>query len=98
MARLSGLVLIAYLWLGTQPASVQADAGSGKQRIAKDPNERVCEDIIAVGSRLAMKRVCATRAQWEETRRLDREALDNAQRQAADPCKMILTHTGPATC
>ena len=48
-----------------------------------DPNERICEDIILTGSRLTKKRFCGTRAQWEERRRLDREAVEAAQR---SPC------------
>lgn len=98
MAKLSSFVLTGALLLGTQPASVQAGAGSDKQKIAKDPNERVCEDITAVGSRLAVRRVCGTRAEWAEKRKLDREAIDDAQRRAADPCNAILTHSGPPAC
>ena len=45
-----------------------------------DPNERICEKIKPVGSRLATKKVCATRAEWEDYRRQDRDALDKAQR------------------
>ena len=33
-------------------------------RPAEDPNERVCEKQTVVGSRLAVRRVCATRAEW----------------------------------
>lgn len=45
-----------------------------------DPNEKVCEKITMVGSRLATKRICATRAEWADYRRQDRDALDKAQR------------------
>ena len=34
----------------------------------KDPNERICETQGVVGSRLATRRVCATRAEWAERR------------------------------
>jgi hypothetical protein len=98
MVRLWSFVPIGALLLGTLPASVQADTAPRKQRIAKDPNERICEDITVIGSRLAVKRVCATRAEWAEKRKLDREAIDNAQRHAADPCNAILTHSGPPVC
>lgn len=48
-----------------------------------DPNEKICEKVPIIGSRLASKRFCATRAEWEERKRQDREALEAAQR---GPC------------
>ena len=56
---------------------------------AKDPNEKICEKQTIVGSRLATRRVCATRAEWAETRRLDKEAVDQGQRSAC-----MISHTG----
>jgi hypothetical protein len=46
-----------------------------------DPNEVICEKQHEIGSRLVTKRVCMTRAQWAEQRRLNREDLDRAQMQ-----------------
>ena len=63
-----------------------------------DPNEIVCEKIEVIGTRLGAKRVCATRAEWAEKRKLDREAVDNAQRSANGPCNATLTHTGAPAC
>jgi hypothetical protein len=54
-----------------------------------DKNQKICEDITPIGSRLATKRFCGTRAEWEDRRRQDREAIENAQR---SPC--VLTHNG----
>jgi hypothetical protein len=54
-----------------------------------DPNERICEKITPVGSRLATKRFCGTRAEWADRRRQDREALEAAQK---GPC--VITTTG----
>jgi len=48
-----------------------------------DPNERICETITPVGSRLATKRFCGTRTEWAEKKREEREALEAAQR---GPC------------
>lgn len=48
-----------------------------------DLNERICENITLTGSRLATKRFCGTRAQWEERRLLDRQAIEAVQR---SPC------------
>ena len=59
---------------------------------AKDPNEKICEDITMIGSRLAVKRVCATRAEWAEKRRRDREMIDTGQR--VRPCTQSESSTG----
>jgi hypothetical protein len=45
-----------------------------------DPDERICENIIVTGSRIAARRFCGTRAEWEEKRRLDRQMIDEIQR------------------
>ena len=44
-----------------------------------DPNEIVCEKQEQLGSRLAVKKVCMTRAEWAERRLQDRQAIDKAQ-------------------
>jgi TolA-binding protein len=44
-----------------------------------DPNEKVCQRVQALGSRLTAGRVCMTRSQWEERRRADREDAERAQ-------------------
>lgn len=64
----------------------------------KDPNERICEKQAVIGSRLATRKVCATRAEWEEKRRLDKETIDGAQRAANGPCQTVNTHSGAAAC
>jgi hypothetical protein len=58
-----------------------AQPPSSSQRPPPDPNERVCQDIIQTGSRLAKKRFCGTRQEWEDKRRQDREATEKAQTQ-----------------
>ncbi|MEO5972400.1 MAG: hypothetical protein ABIP91_03445 [Sphingomicrobium sp.] len=62
---------------------------------ARDPDEKVCEDITLVGSRLAVKRVCATRAQWAEKRRRDRDMVDQAQK---SPCVVASVNAGKPVC
>ena len=49
---------------------------------ALDPNEVVCEKQEVIGSRLAAKRICRTRAEWAEQRRIDREVVGRSQIQA----------------
>lgn len=65
-----------------------------------DPNEKVCENLTMVGSRLAKKRVCATRAEWEERRREDRQAVDQIQKQIVGPCQTTPGSRGggPVAC
>ena len=50
-----------------------------------DPDETVCEKVEVIGTRLASNRVCMTRAQWAEQKRLTREEIDRVQTQR--PCK-----------
>lgn len=49
--------------------------------VQRDPNEKICQIIKPTGSRLGGKKICATRAEWEEQKRLDREATEKAQTQ-----------------
>lgn len=77
-------------------ASVQSQEAPKPKK--GDPNEIVCEKIEVIGTRLGAKRVCATRAEWVEKRKLDREAVDQAQRSANGPCSATLSHTGAPAC
>ena len=60
---------------------VAADAIAAEPKAPRDPNEKICQVITPVGSRLATKKVCATRAEWEDKKRQDREATEKAQTQ-----------------
>jgi hypothetical protein len=62
-----------------------------------DPDEVVCEKITAIGSRVATKRVCATRAEWAEKRKLDKEATEQAQRMGNAPCQTTGSFSGSGT-
>jgi invasion protein IalB len=63
-------------WAQTSDQSTPAPSQAKK---TKDPNEIVCQKIEEIGSRLATKRVCMTRAEWAERQRLDRMDTDRAQ-------------------
>lgn len=52
-----------------------ATAGNG----AGDPNQMICMNVGETGSRLSHTRVCQTRAQWAEQRRLQRQDVEHAQ-------------------
>ena len=60
-----------------QDSQQQQQQQTGKK--AADPNEVVCEKQQETGSRLASERVCMTRSQWAEQRRLDRQDIEKAQ-------------------
>ena len=55
--------------------------GEHPAKKAPDPNEVVCEKQQEIGSRIATKRVCMTRSEWGEQRRLDRQDVEKAQSQ-----------------
>lgn len=58
--------------------AVAGDSAASKAKKG-DPNEVVCEKQEVLGSRLAVKRICKTRAEWAEQRRADREMVDKTQ-------------------
>lgn len=91
-ALMSSLAIVALIGL---PARGMSETTSKKRG---DPNEVVCEKIEVVGSRLAVRRICATRAEWVEKRKMDREIIDQVQRSANGPCNTVNTHTGAPAC
>lgn len=48
---------------------------------ATDPNEVLCEKAEEIGTRLVVKRVCMTRAQWAEQKRASRDVIERLQTQ-----------------
>lgn len=73
-------------------AADPAPPQSQNVRPPADPNQKVCEDITVVGSRLATKRICATRAEWAAQKQRDKEEVDRIQR---SPC---MPKGGTDTC
>jgi hypothetical protein len=76
-ARVGSAALVALV------GSILATAGAtaAEPKAPRDPNEKICQVITPVGSRLATKKICATRAEWEDKKRQDREATEKAQTQ-----------------
>ena len=74
---------VALAALAPAPAFAQDSQQQQQQqqtkRKAADPNEVVCEKQQDTGSRLTSERVCMTRSQWAEQRRLDRQEIEKAQ-------------------
>ena len=96
LVRLFALAIVAVI-----PAKAATPVAAQPQSsAASDPNEKICESLPVIGSRLAKKRVCATRAEWEEQRRQDRQAVDQIQKQiAGPPCSVVANkNTGALAC
>ena len=72
-AVLAGLVAAAIA------VPVAAQQGTGADKKARDPNEMFCEKSPVIGSRLATKKVCMTRAEWADRRLQDRQDVERAQ-------------------
>ena len=68
-----------------------ADQGTGRGP-SNDANEVICIKEAETGSRIAQRRVCRTRAQWDEHRRQLRQAIDQVQHQTQCP------HSDPNKC
>lgn len=74
-----------YLGLGLAAALVSivpavAQGTDDSKSKARNPNEVVCEKSGVLGSRLASKKTCMTRAEWAEQKRVERLELDKVQR------------------
>jgi hypothetical protein len=62
-----------------QPQQQQQQQQTAKP--AKDPNEVICERQEEIGSRLASTKICKTRAEWAEERRVSRMDVEKVQTQ-----------------
>ncbi len=78
VGRTAALIALANYSLAGAALAQSADKSP-----AARGNDKVCETITVTGSRIGAKRFCGTRAEWEERRRRDREAVEAAQR---SPC------------
>jgi hypothetical protein len=77
-------------------AGAQTAAPAPTQTPQADPNERICETITMIGSRLGKKRFCASRAEWEQMRLRDRQEVERAQ---MSPCvRQTNTMSGKPSC
>ena len=63
------------------PAAALAQSPQAPAGAKKDPNEIICEKQKIPGSRLAVAKVCKTRAEWADLRNQDRMDLERAQTQ-----------------
>lgn len=92
LVRLSVLAVAAMI-----PASLFA-GGTQPAAAAADPNEKLCENVTVVGSRLAQRRVCATRAEWARRRLRDRQDAEGIQRSLTGSLCAGTRANGSPTC
>ena len=77
---------IAGLILLSVPTSAQAPADTTTTGPNNDPDQIICRSETPVGSRLGRQRVCRTRAEWAEHRRMYRNSVERAQQQMQTSC------------
>jgi hypothetical protein len=66
--------------------------------MVRDPNEKVCEYVPLIGSRLAKKRTCATRAEWAQRRLQDRQDAEYIQKGITTATCTAAKTNGTSTC
>ncbi|HYE29520.1 MAG TPA: hypothetical protein VEA61_14970 [Allosphingosinicella sp.] len=77
------LILIAALLV---PTGALADGGSSSSGAsARKSTQMVCRPIKETGSRLSKRRICMTREQWAEQKRIMRSDLNQAQTRRLEP-------------
>jgi predicted secreted protein len=89
----SALAIVSSLMV-TDPISAQNPAPAATAKPAPtsdDANKLICQKVEVIGSRLAVKKVCMTQSQWDQTRLQDRQFVEKIQ---ASPC----VTTGPRRC
>lgn len=70
--------LMATTVLAQEGAAPQAD--SAKAPAAADADKEICKGEKPTGTRLAKKKVCRTKAEWDEYYRQQREETEQMQR------------------
>ncbi len=81
------------LWVGALFAS--QDSVSSAVTVPVPDTRRECRVIGETGSRLARRRICATRAEWIERDRLSRQRLSEAQTRQVAPTYDDLLRNSP---
>lgn len=77
------LAVLTFAMIASTPLPALADTSTPQL----DPNEVICRTERATGSRVALSRRCATRAQWLEDRRQQQaQAQERQQRQINPTC------------
>jgi hypothetical protein len=93
------LFVFSFLFAVTTFAPATAETSSPPPAAnATNSEKKVCQDIITTGSRLASKRFCGTKAEWEDRRQQDKDAVNQIQTRLNGPCSTINQHSGTPSC
>lgn len=96
MARPLATLSVVFAALLSTPTATPAQ---GVQPAKPDPSEeKICEKITVTGSRLATRKICATRAEWAERRRQDRDIVEGIQMLRLNPCNSVNQSKGGGNC
>lgn len=77
------MMLAALALLTGSPALAQTDpapAAAAASVTSTDDNKQICKKEKPTGSRLAAKKVCRTKAEWDEFYRQQRQETEQMQR------------------
>jgi hypothetical protein len=80
------------------PAASSAAAKETRPGANSDQSDKICENVAQIGSRLAKKRVCATRAEWVERRLQDRKDAEYLQKGITTATCTAAKTNGISTC
>ena len=91
-------VLAAASLVASASAAAQEPTPSAQEqpKAAAPKEDKYCETITMIGSRLAKKKFCGTRAEWADKRLQDRQAVDRIQTMPCMPDTR--TNTGRPSC
>jgi hypothetical protein len=73
------IVIFAALLASSAGWAQTPTSGGDTDEANFDPNETICQPVAQTGSRLSRARICMTRAQWAEQRRLTRQSVERTQ-------------------
>ncbi len=84
MVKFFSASLAVTLLAGTAAPAIAQTTNAAPQpaaptRTGPNPNEIICEKQEVLGSRLASRKVCHTRAEWADLKLQDRQELEKAQ-------------------
>lgn len=80
------------------PAAATAAPDETEVKANSDQDEKVCENVTQIGSRLSKKRICATRAEWAERRLQDRKDAEYIQKGITTATCTAVKTNGASTC
>jgi hypothetical protein len=80
------------------PAAVAAAPDETRPKANSAQDEKICENVVQIGSRLSKKRICATRAEWAERRLQDRKDAEYIQKGITTATCTAAKTNGASTC